>query len=52
MPAVVISDRVIELGLRAHVRFDPESDHGRTALQYVAKCHKATLAVIRSLRRG
>jgi hypothetical protein len=30
-------DQVIEVGLRGHVRFDPDSDHDRTALQYVAK---------------
>ena len=36
-PAWVILDQVIELGLRGDVRFDPDSDHDRTALQYVAK---------------
>jgi hypothetical protein len=30
-------DQVIEIGLQGHVRFDPDSDHDRTALQYVAK---------------
>jgi hypothetical protein len=30
-------DQVIELGLRGHVRFDPDSDHGLTTMQYVAK---------------
>jgi hypothetical protein len=32
----VIFDRVIELSLRVDVRFDPESDRDRAALQYVA----------------
>ena len=27
----IIFDRLTELGLRAHVRFDPDSDHDRTA---------------------
>ena len=36
----VIFDRVIELSLRVDVRFDPESDHDRAALQYLAKGQK------------
>ena len=35
----VIFDRVIELSLRANVRFDPESDQDRAATQYVAMGH-------------
>jgi len=35
---------VIELSLRADVRFDPESDQHRGATQYVAMGHKATFA--------
>ena len=35
-PLWVIFDRVIELGLRVYVRFDPESDQERAATQYVA----------------
>jgi hypothetical protein len=31
---IIIFDQVIELGLRADVRFDPDSDHGRTV-----RCH-------------
>jgi hypothetical protein len=31
--------QVIELGQRADVRFDPESDRDRAAAQYVAKGH-------------
>jgi hypothetical protein len=36
-PSWVILDQVIELGLRADVRFDPESNQNRAATQYVAK---------------
>jgi hypothetical protein len=36
-PLWVFLDQVIELGLRGDVRFDPNSDHDRTALRYVAK---------------
>jgi hypothetical protein len=32
----IIFDRVVELSLRADVRFDPESDQDRAATQYVA----------------
>jgi hypothetical protein len=32
----IIFDQVIELSLRADVRFDPESDQDRAATQYVA----------------
>jgi len=35
----VIFDRVIERSLQIDVRFDPDSDRCRTALQYVAKGH-------------
>jgi hypothetical protein len=38
-------DQVIELGLRGHFRFDPDSDRNRTALQYGAKGHFRTHAV-------
>jgi hypothetical protein len=34
---MVNRDQLIELGLRGRVRFDPDGDHGRAALQYVAK---------------
>jgi hypothetical protein len=44
-PLWVIFDRVIERSLQIDVRFDPDSDRGRTALQYVAKGHKPTYAV-------
>jgi hypothetical protein len=40
----VIFDRVIERSLQIDVRFDPDSDRCRTALQYVAKGHKRTHA--------
>jgi hypothetical protein len=36
MSALGHFDQVIDLGLRADVRFDPDSDHDRPALQYVA----------------
>jgi hypothetical protein len=32
----VIFDQVVELSLRVDVRFDPESDQDRAAMQYVA----------------
>jgi hypothetical protein len=35
----IIFHQVIELGLRVDVRFDPESDNGRPALQYVARAN-------------
>jgi hypothetical protein len=35
----IIFDQVIELSLRADVRFDPESDQDRAATQYVAMGH-------------
>jgi hypothetical protein len=42
MSVWVIFDRVIEPSLQIDVRFDPDSDRGRTALQYVAKGHLQT----------
>jgi len=44
-PLRVIFDQVIELSLRADVRFDPESDQDRTATQYVAMGHFRTHAL-------
>jgi len=38
--AWVIFEQVIELSLRADVRFDPESDQDRAATQYVAMGQK------------
>jgi hypothetical protein len=42
MTAPVIFDRLTELGLRADVGFDPDSDQDRAALQYVAKAQIQT----------
>jgi hypothetical protein len=42
--ASVIFDQVIELSLRADVRFAPESDQDRAATQYVAMGHIRTHA--------
>jgi hypothetical protein len=42
-------DQVIEVGSRGHVRFDPDSDHDRTALQYVATGQQQTCLGVHTL---
>jgi hypothetical protein len=45
LPQWVIFDQVIELGETADVRFDPDSNHDRTALQYLAKGQQPTFDI-------